>query len=227
MKTTLKHRHYEDEKIEAGIDEAGRGSFWGPIVAAAVVLPPEDCWPDDARTDIGLIRDSKKLSPKKRAEAEQLIKNVALSVGVGMVSAGEIDKEGMTWANQTAFIRAVESLDVAPQRVLIDGILSVPLADENVFGGLSIDAEEVFTFPKGDDTYLSIAAASIIAKEAHDRYIKTWAEKNPTIADRYSLLTSMGYGTAPHRQAIRDFGPHEEHRRRFLNKTLAVDDDCI
>jgi ribonuclease HII len=227
MKTTLKHRHAEDEKIEAGIDEAGRGSFWGPIVAAAVVLQPEDCWPDEARPLAGLIRDSKKLSPKKRAEAEQLIRNVALSVGIGMVSAGEIDKEGMTWANQTAFVRAVEALDIVPQRVLIDGILSVPLAEDNVFGGPSIDTEEVLTFPKGDDTYLAIAAASIIAKEAHDHYIKTWAEKNPTIADRYSLLTSMGYGTATHRQAIRDFGAHEEHRRRFLNKTLGVDDDYI
>jgi ribonuclease HII len=224
MKTTLKHRHIEDEKIEAGIDEAGRGSFWGPIVAAAVVLPPEDCWPDEARPLVGLIRDSKKLTPKKRAEAEQLIRNVALSVGVGMVSAGEIDKEGMTWANQTAFVRAVEALDIAPQRVLIDGILSIPLAEDNVFGGPSIDAEEVLTFPKGDDMYLAIAAASIIAKEAHDHYIKSWAEKNPTMADRYSLLTSMGYGTATHRQAIRDFGPHDEHRRRFLNKTLAEDD---
>ena len=143
-----------------------------------------------------------------------------------MVSAGEIDKEGMTWANQTAFVRAIEALNIAPQRILIDGVLSVPLASENVFGGPSIDAEEVLTFPKGDDTYLCIAAASIIAKEAHDRYIKSWAEKNPTMADRYSLLTSMGYGTASHRQAIRDFGPHDEHRRRFLNKTLA-EDECI
>jgi ribonuclease HII len=224
-KTTLKHRHVGDEVIEAGVDEAGRGSFWGPIVAAAVVLPPEDCWSDDARSVIGLIKDSKKLSPKKRAEAETLIRNVALSVGVGMVSAGEIDQEGMTWANQMAFIRAVEGLDIVPQRLLIDGILSVPLAKDNVFGGLSIDVEEVVTFPKGDNTYLSIAAASIIAKEAHDRYIRSWAENNPTMADRYSLLTSMGYGTATHRQAIRDFGPHEEHRRRFLNKTLAAEDE--
>jgi ribonuclease HII len=219
--TSLKHRHVEDDLIEAGIDEAGRGSFWGPIVAAAVILPPEDCWPDDARATIGLIRDSKKLSPKKRAEAEVLIRNVALAVGIGMVSAGEIDKEGMTWANQMAFVRAVEALEIAPQRILIDGILTVPLAKDNIFGGPSIDAEELLTFPKGDNTYLSIAAASIIAKEAHDRFIRSWAGENPTIADRYSLLTSMGYGTATHRQAIRDFGPHELHRRRFLNKTLA------
>ena len=223
-KTTLKHRHVDDDLIEAGIDEAGRGSFWGPIVAAAVVLPPEDCWPDDARAGISLIRDSKKLSPKRRAEAEILIRNIALAVGVGMVSAGEIDKEGMTWANQMAFVRAAEALDIAPQRILIDGILSVPLAKDNVFGGVVIDAEEVVTFPKGDNTYLSIAAASIIAKEAHDHYIRSWAEKNPTMAHRYSLLTSMGYGTADHRQAIRDFGPHEEHRRRFLNKTLAEEE---
>ena len=215
-KTKLKVHYADDEVLEAGVDEAGRGSFWGPLVAAAVIWPPEDCWDDDVQSVIHLIRDSKKLSPKRRAEAEYVIRNVALAVGVGVVSAGEIDKEGMTWANQMAFARAVEDLTIAPQRLLIDGILTVPLAKDNLFGGPAVDVDELYTFTGGDDLYLPIAAASIIAKEYHDRYVCSWAQANPRIADKYGLLTNKGYGTATHRSAIETYGPLEEHRRRFL-----------
>jgi ribonuclease HII len=215
-KTKLKVRYADDQVLEAGVDEAGRGSFWGPLVAAAVIWPPEDCYDDDVRAVIHLIRDSKKLSPKRRAEAESVIRNVALAVGVGVVSAGEIDKEGMTWANQMAFARAVEDLTISPQRLLIDGILTVPLAKDNLFGGPAVDVEELYTFTGGDDLYLPIAAASIIAKEYHDRYVCSWAQANPRIAEKYGLLTNKGYGTATHRSAIETYGPLEEHRRRFL-----------
>jgi ribonuclease HII len=220
----LKVRFADDELLEAGVDEAGRGSFWGPLVAAAVIWPPEDCWDDDIRSVIHTIRDSKKLSPKRRAEAESVIRNVALAVGVGVVSAGEIDKEGMTWANQMAFVRAVEDMAVTPQRLLIDGVLSIPLAKDNLFGGPTVDVDEIHTFTGGDDLYLPIAAASIIAKEYHDRYVCSWAEANHRVAEKYGLLTNKGYGTATHRSAIETFGPLEEHRRRFL-KGLAVEEE--
>ncbi len=216
QETKLKVRFADDELIEAGVDEAGRGSFWGPLVAAAVIWPPEDCYDDDVRAVIHMIRDSKKLSPKRRAEAETIIRNVALAVGVGVVSAGEIDKEGMTWANQMAFVRAVEDLQVNPQRLLIDGVLTVPLRKNDIFGGPSVDVDEIHTFTGGDDLYLPIAAASIIAKEYHDRYVSKWAEANPRVAEKYGLLTNKGYGTATHRSAIETFGPLAEHRRRFL-----------
>jgi len=223
--TKLKVRYAGDEVLEAGVDEAGRGSFWGPLVAAAVIWPPEEYYDDDVRAVIHMIRDSKKLSPKRRAEAETIIRNVALAVGVGVVSAGEIDKEGMTWANQMAFVRAVEDLQVAPQRLLIDGVLTVPLRKNDIFGGPSVDVDEIHTFIGGDDLYLPIAAASIIAKEYHDRYVCSWAEANPRVAEKYGLLTNKGYGTATHRSAIETFGPLEEHRRRFLKGVAFTEEE--
>lgn len=216
----LKVRYSDDDLLEAGVDEAGRGSFWGPLVAAAVILPPEDCWDDDVHAVIHLIRDSKKLSPKKRAEAEIIIKNIALAVGVGVVSAGEIDKEGMTWANQMAFVRAIEQLQITPQRLLIDGVLTIQLAKNNLFDEPAADVDEIYTFTGGDDLYLPIAAASIIAKEYHDTYVRMYAETNPKIAEKYGLLTNKGYGTATHRSAIDTYGLLDEHRRRFLTKSL-------
>ncbi len=203
----LKLRYNEaDSLVEAGVDEAGRGCFWGPLMAAAVVFPTESDWTDEIRAIAPKIRDSKKVSPKRRAELAAQIKKYAISYGVGSVSAEDLDANGVTWANQTAFERALALLSPAPNRVLIDGTLSC-----------KFPGADVLTVIDGDATYLSIAAASILAKEAHDDWVREFCEAEPDIAARYSLASCKGYGTAKHREGLRIHGVHEYHRRRFLN----------
>lgn len=202
---TLRTRHIQDTVLEAGIDEAGRGCFWGPLMAAAVILPAEADWTDEMRTLAPKLRDSKKLSPKRRAEYATAIKRLAVAWGVGAVMAADLDAHGVTWANQTAFERAVEALGTQPGRLLIDGILPCTFR-----GG------EVHTVVDGDATYLSIAAASILAKEAHDDWVRDFCGREPEIAERFGFVTNKGYGTAKHRAALKEHDPHIEHRQRFI-----------
>ena len=209
----LNHRFRDDNLTEAGIDEAGRGCFWGPLMAAAVVWPadPIDTWDDTLKKLAPQIRDSKKISPKKRAIIAEEMRAYSrthgtLLYGVGSVSAEELDSYGVTWANQTAFERAVGQIAQKPQRLLIDGILAC-----------NYEHGDVHTIVDGDATYLAIAAASILAKEAHDDWVRQFCEAEPEIAARYSLATCKGYGTAKHREGLRTHGPHEYHRQRFIN----------
>jgi len=203
-------RHTKDDKIEAGLDEAGRGSFWGPIMAGAVVWPIESEWTDDHRAISSQIRDSKKISPKKREKICDEIKRLATSWGVGSVTANEIDEKGIQWANQEAFRRALAGLSgKQPERLLIDGVIGMedPVEDR-----------EQYNIIEGDGLYMPIAAASILAKVEHDRWVCDYCEKNPECAERYSLLTCKGYGTAKHRDGLGIYGAHELHRRTFVRK---------
>lgn len=122
----LSTRYNDDDKLEAGIDEAGRGCFFGDMYASAVIWPAEATCTDRHKEIAPQIRDSKKISPKKRERLADAIKELAVTFGVGIVSAAEIDEHGMTWANQTAFARALETLEPFPGRILIDGILTLP-----------------------------------------------------------------------------------------------------
>ena len=203
----LKPRHTVDEKTEVGIDEAGRGCLWGPLIAAAVQWPNEEDWTEEIREISGQIKDSKKVSPKRRAVLEEAIKKHAVLWSLGRVEAGEIDEFGMTRANRLAFQRALDGLPSLPGRVLIDGILV-----------LHSGAEEVIE-PHGDATYLSIAAASILAKEGRDRIVREMCEADESLV-KYGLLQSKGYGTEKHRNAIKEHGVHVNHRRLFLRKLL-------
>jgi ribonuclease HII len=202
---TLRTRHVQDTALEAGIDEAGRGCFWGPLTAAAVILPAEADWSDKMCALAPKLRDSKKLSPKRRAEYAAAIKELAVAWGVGTVMAAELDAHGVTWANQTAFERAVAALATPPSRLLIDGTLAC-----------KYEAGTVYTIIDGDATYLSIAAASILAKEAHDDWVREFCARDPVTAERFGFATNKGYGTAKHRAALKDHDPHEEHRQRFI-----------
>ncbi len=202
----LRTRHADDDILEAGIDEAGRGCFWGPLMAAAVVLRPEAEWDDEMRALAPKLRDSKKVSPKRRAELAAAIKRCALAYGVGAVSAADLDAYGVTWANKTAFQRAVGELAVRPGRLVIDGILAC-----------EYNAGEVVTVVDGDATLMPIAAASILAKEAHDDWVRGYCAAHPDVAERYNLLSCKGYGTAKHRAALAEHGEHEEHRQRFIH----------
>jgi ribonuclease HII len=208
----LKSRHTKDEKIEAGIDEAGRGCLWGPLMAAAVIWPEESSWTDEIRSISSSIKDSKQLSAKKRSILESQIKTHAIAWSLGSVEAKEIDTIGMTKSNRLAFERALQALGRPVDRVLIDGILGITQRDT---------LEQIIE-PKGDGTYLSIAAASILAKEGRDRIVNEICGQSPELNEKYHLLTSKGYGTLKHREGIKTHGLHEFHRRLFLRKLLGL-----
>lgn len=207
----LKTRFLEDSILEAGIDEVGRGCLWGPLVTGAVLWPPEDEWTEEIRTVSAQIKDSKKLTEKKRSALAALIRDFAIDTAIGVVTAEEIDSLGMTRSNQLAFARAVQNLTVEPERLLVDGI--VPLSSEDWKG-------EQHTIVEGDGKLIPIAAASILAKVYRDTWVTEWCKSNQEVAEQYGLISSKGYGTAVHREALKRFGPKALHRRLFLRKIL-------
>ncbi|QGP78854.1 ribonuclease HII [Sphingobium sp. CAP-1] len=185
------HEALHHPGLVAGVDEAGRGPLAGPVVAAAVILRVDDC-PDG-------LNDSKQLSAKKRAALEGEIKARALCWGVGIASVAEIDEINILWATMLAMTRAVEALPHDCAHVLVDG-----------------NRCPTWRWPstaivEGDAKCLSIAAASIIAKESRDRMMIAAAADHP----QYGWETNKGYGSAKHLAALRAHGPTPHHRRSF------------
>ena len=219
-KAILRARHINDTIIEAGVDEAGRGCFWGPIMAGALIWPNEEDWTAAHRELAPDIRDSKKIAPKKRERVCEDIKRLAKSWGVGAVTAEEIDEKGITWANQESFRRAIAELHVQPGRILVDGTITLP-----GFEG------EQHSIIEGDNTYLHIAGASILAKVTHDQMVQEYCHKNPDCETKYSMMSGHGYGTLKHREGLRTYGAHELHRRTFIynwvDGTHAHKDKCL
>jgi ribonuclease HII len=203
--------------IECGIDEAGRGSFWGPLVAGAVIWAPEDDWTDEHRELSPFIKDSKKIPKSKRSAIAAGIQGLAVDWGIGFVEAKEINEKGMTWANREAFRRAMGSMytGLEPELLLIDGILNLP--DED----LAKDQKQE-CIVGGDGLYLPIAAASILAKHGRDTWVEEWCSRpgNEVYAGYYDLLSNMGYGTAKHRDGLKEKGAHEQHRTQFIRNWL-------
>jgi ribonuclease HII len=218
----LSVRHTKDTLIEVGVDEAGRGCLWGSLYAAAVIWPPEEDWLDEHREIAPQIKDSKKLSAKKRKVLAEAIQALAIDTGIGIVTPKEIDTFGMTMANRLAFERAIDQLSVPPDRLLLDGIL--PLRTESV---TERNIQQQYTIVDGDALYLPIAAASIVAKEARDSYVEECVQKEPELETQYSIGSSKGYGTEKHRKAILEYGKHEFHRDLFLRKLLGNKTDCL
>jgi ribonuclease HII len=212
----LKIRHTLDESIEVGIDEAGRGSLWGPLYAAAVIWVPDEDMTEEQLAIAAHIKDSKKLSAKRRTALAASIKDLALDWSVGSVTPAEIDSLGMTKANQLAFTRALAGLSVEPERLLIDGILSIYDQPWSL-------VEQVVE-PEADNKYLPVAAASILAKTEHDDWVQQFCDLNENIAERYDLSSNKGYGTAKHRAGVLKWGEHTHHRKLFLRKLYAGKD---
>ena len=182
--------------IIAGVDEVGRGSLAGPVVAAAVVLPR---WLLLQPDQLAEVRDSKQLLPSARTRLDAIIRRLALAVGVGIVSAGEIDQEGIAACTRHAMGQAVRGLPIRPDYVLIDW-LPVP--------ELGLPHRGVVD---GDALCISIAAASIVAKVARDRLM----EEEDQHYQGYGLGQHKGYGTAAHLEALQRLGPCPLHRRTF------------
>jgi ribonuclease HII len=183
------------------------------MVAAAVIWPNESTWTEEIRKISASIKDSKKVSAKKRAVLFEDIKKYAVSWGIGFVEAAEIDAMGMSQTNRIAFTRALDSLSVKPERLLIDGLLGL---DEGLYPEQIIE-------PRADGTYIAVAAASILAKEGRDRHVIEACDKEAVLEERYSIRSSKGYGTAAHCAGIREHGIHPRHRRLFLRKLLGTE----
>jgi ribonuclease HII len=191
----------ENVKLVAGIDEAGRGPLAGPVVAASVVFSPH--------VFIDEVNDSKKLSPEKREELFETIKEKALCWNACIIDHEEIDKINILQATLKAMKKSAEELKVKPDLILIDGnktfysrIPTLPIID-------------------GDEKSFSIASASIIAKVTRDRIMCSLAEKYP----QYSWEKNKGYGTKEHINALKNFGPTPHHRKTFLRKIYFVQNE--
>lgn len=184
--------HYYESLIEAGCDEAGRGCLAGSVYAAAVILP------SDYQNE--LLNDSKKLTAKKRYALREEIERDAIAWAVGIVTPEEIDKINILNASFLAMHRALDQLKVRPEAVIVDGNRFKPYHDL-----------PSTTIVKGDGKYLSIAAASILAKTYRDDYMLSLAEEYP----QYDWQSNMGYPTKKHRQAIREHGITPYHRKSY------------
>ncbi len=179
-------------KPEAGIDEAGRGCYAGPVVAAAVILPP--------RFKNHIINDSKQLKEADRDTLRLLIEKEALAYNVAFIDNHIIDKVNILKATFMAMHKAIEGLKITPGYLLIDG---------NRFPNYQSIPHTCII--KGDEQYMNIAAASILAKTYRDEYIKNLHKKHP----EYDWENNKGYGTLSHRNAIEKFGITKYHRKSF------------
>ncbi len=182
-------------KLEAGCDEAGRGCLAGAVFAAAVILPP------DFKSE--LLNDSKKLKEKDRYALRKVIESSALAWAVGQVSEKEIDEINILNASFLAMHRAIDQLQKRPEHLLIDG---------NRFKPYTLIPHDCII--KGDSKYMSIAAASILAKTYRDDYMKRLHQLYPA----YQWNKNKGYPTKAHRQAIVDVGYSDYHRKTFKLK---------
>ncbi len=179
----------------AGLDEAGRGAWAGPVSAAAVILSPAS----DLVVRLKGVRDSKQMTPAQRYHWAEVIRAVALTWGVGFATAQEIDEQGILPATRLAMQRALAQLDLVPQHLLLDAV-RLP--------GVALPQTPLI---KGDCRVLSIAAASVLAKTERDR----WMEKLDFEFPGYSFARHKGYGTAIHRRALESLGPCGQHRASF------------
>jgi ribonuclease HII len=178
--------------IEAGCDEAGRGCLAGPVVAAAVILPPRFRHP--------LVTDSKLLNHEQRLEAKEIILKKAVAYAVGILDEKVIDKVNIHNASYLAMHQALDKLSIKPSHILVDGNRFIPYQD--------ISHTCII---KGDSKYYSIAAASILAKTYRDDFMQKLHEEHPV----YGWETNMGYPTVNHRKAIMEYGITTYHRRSF------------
>jgi ribonuclease HII len=184
--------YYQEDLIEAGCDEAGRGCYAGPVFAAAVILPKDFSHP--------LLNDSKKVSEKNRLLLKNIIENSALAWAVAKVAHDEIDRINILKASIKAMHLAIQQLKIVPGYLLIDG---------NRFQKYPLIPHQCVV--KGDGKYASIAAASILAKTHRDAFMQKLHKKFPV----YNWISNKGYGTLDHRNAIAEIGLCKYHRKSF------------
>ena len=195
---------YENQDIiEVGLDEAGRGCLIGRVYAAAVIFPKK--FDDDIYLQ---IKDSKKLSANKRYKLKDYIEENAIAFGVGYCDADYIDEHNIYNSTMKAMHNALDQLNINVELLLVDGPSFKPYLDKED------NYVDYKCYNKGDNTYLSIAAASILAKCYHDSYIKQLVQDNDYL-NKYDLLNNKGYGTKKHLDSIKEYGISKFHRKSF------------
>jgi ribonuclease HII len=190
----------EKDRLEVGIDEAGRGPLFGPVYTAAVIFPQDEEFLND------LIVDSKKLtSHRKRLMAYDYVKENAIDYSIFAVDEKMIDKLNIFHATYWGTHRALDKLTVIPEHILMDG---------NKFKPYDRDGEYIphTCVVKGDNKYASIAAASILAKVERDLFIENICDKYPVLEERYNMRNNKGYGTKDHMLGIEKYGVTDKHR---------------
>ena len=208
----LKSKYFEDNNLlEAGVDEAGRGCLFGRVFAGIVIWNPHTVIPDNI-----YITDSKKLTKNRRNLAFNFIKENAIDWAIGFCEPSEIDTFNILNSTKIAMRRSLASLNITPDVILIDGnhdfYNNIQKTDECLIN--KKECKQI-TIVQGDSKFLSIAAASILAKVSHDNYICKLCTSYPLLDLHYGLLSNMGYGTLKHRNGIKEHGLHDLHRRSF------------
>jgi ribonuclease HII len=196
---------YEKNKIELGIDEAGRGCLIGPVCISGVIMDDIEKNPPPYK-----IRDSKKCSPKIRKILREYIETNSIAFSVQLIDEKIIDTINILKATMKGMHLCVDDIiqQISIDTILVDGNQFDPYLDEN------FEPIDHICIPKGDDKYLNIAAASILAKEYHDEYIEKLVNENPEL-NNYKLLNNKGYGTKDHINAIKEYGHTNWHRKSF------------
>jgi ribonuclease HII len=195
---------YEKDSLEIGIDEAGRGCLLGPVFVAGVIYNPEGEYSYE-------IRDSKKCPLKQRDILYDEIVSQSIAISIKMMNEKEIDQINILQATFKGMHRCIDEIvtDIKVDRLLVDGSLFPYYTDKETFEPI-----EHQCIVNGDNTYRSIAAASILAKVSRDRYIERLVKENNEL-EKYDLLKNKGYGTKNHMNAIKEYGITEYHRKSF------------
>ena len=193
---------YLENTLEVGLDEAGRGPMLGRVYIGAAILPPDDTFQQS------FIKDSKKLSERKRLMAYDFIKENAIDYTSFYYDEKVIDEKNIFNATYDAMHKALDKLLVKPEHILVDGVY-FPVYSNN---------SQIIPYTcveGGDNKYLSIAAASIIAKVERDKYIYDLCDKNPDLVEKYEINKNKGYGTFRHIEGIKTHGISKWHRKSF------------
>lgn len=208
-----KLRYKEDDTVEVGLDEAGRGCLFGRLYVGAVIFSNDIDDMFDHGSALADIKDSKLLSKRKRAILYDYVKECALDSAVAYADVDEIDRLNILRADLATMHRALDSLIVPVERILVDGDHWTPYKDT-----------EGYAIVDGDAQYLAIAAAGILAKVSRDRWVESVVAAHPEYDEMYGLGSNMGYGTEVHMKGIVKYGVTSEHRRSFapVRKVLGL-----
>jgi ribonuclease HII len=192
-KGKILERFYLENTVEAGVDEAGRGPLFGRLYIGSAILPQDDSF------NHSLMRDSKKLSERKRLIAYDYIREYAIDYATYSVESSDIDTDNIYVSTLNGMHRVLDKLLVKPAHILVDGSSFIPY---------SLDGKSIphICITGGDDKYTAIAAASILAKVERDNYIKDLCKEQPQLDEYYSLLSNKGYGTKLHIDGIKAHG---------------------
>ena len=194
--------YYLEDTLEAGIDEAGRGPLFGRVYVGAAILPPGDDF------NHAMMRDSKKLSPRKRLIAYDYIRDYAIDYNIAFLDEKEIDRINIFRATHKCMHLVLDGLRVTPEHLLVDGDrFDIYSHNGRILPHVCIEG--------GDDKFTPIAAASILAKVSRDKYIEELCDKYENLDDFYGLRSNKGYGTWKHVEGIKSHGITPWHRRSF------------